>query len=241
MTTPLFDYSNDRNLARIADALEAQSKVHSCIQWQLHAIILHLTGARAALTAFLMASEPTVTPAAAAPADFDGAQYADAFDAKMGNPLAALGNLSPFAELTRNEPIGIALNDAQVGEELRVKLTFRGTAAAPAADPGDEDDRDDGKPRIRVFWSKYDPRSRELARLRTAANHRAIAAKTPETRDAALVESAVYHNESQSRHGRLRRWLAEGKIAIDSDNLYRVAADGTKSKWVPSSTLTLPE
>jgi hypothetical protein len=208
MTTPLFDYSNDRNLARIADALEAQAKIHDSIQWHVHAIVLHLTGDRAALTAFLMASEPTVTPAAAAPtpADFDGAQYA--FDTMMGDPLAALGNL---------------------------------TAKPTAADPGDEDDRDDGKPRIRVFWSKYDPRSRELARLRTAANHRAIAAKTPETRDAALVESAVYHNESQSRHGRLRRWLAEGKIAIDSDNLYRVAADGTKTKWVPSSTLTLPE
>jgi hypothetical protein len=208
MTTPLFDYSNDRNLARIADALEAQAKIHDSIQWHVHAIVLHLTGDRAALTAFLMASEPTVTPAAAAPtpADFDGAQYA--FDTMMGDPLAALGNL---------------------------------TAKPTAADPGDEDDRDDGTPRIRVFWSKYDPRSRELARLRTAANHRAIAAKTPETRDAALVESAVYHNESQSRHGRLRRWLAEGKIAIDSDNLYRVAADGTKTKWVPSSTLTLPE
>jgi hypothetical protein len=96
-------------------------------------------------------------------------------------------------------------------------------------------------PRVRVHWSKYDPRSRELARLRTAANHRAIAAKTSETRDAALVESAVYHNESQSRHGRLRRWLAEGKIMVDGDNLYRVAADGTKIKWVPSSVLSLPE
>ena len=206
MTNPLFDYPNDRNLARIADALEAQSKMNASIQWHVHAIVLHLTGDRAALTSFLMASEPTVMPAASAPTDFDGAQYA--FDTMMGDPLAALGNL---------------------------------TAKPTAADPGDEDDRDDGKPRIRVFWSKYDPRSRELARLRTAANHRAIAAKTPETRDAALVESAVYHNESQSRHGRLRRWLAEGKIAIDSDNLYRVAADGTKTKWVPSSTLTLPE
>lgn len=113
---------------------------------------------------------------------------------------------------------------------------------APAADPGDEDDSEAVKPagRSRVYWSKYDPRSRELARLRTAANHRAIAAKTPEVRAAAEAESAVYHNESQSRHVRLRRWLAEGKIAIDSDNLYRVAADGTKIKWVPSSTLTLP-
>jgi hypothetical protein len=128
----------------------------------------------------------------------------------MGDPLAALGRLTPFA--------------------------------APAADPFDDGAPFDGyKPRSRVHWSKYDPRSRELARLRTAANHRAIAAKTPETRDAALVESAVYHNESQSRHGRLRRWMTEGKIVIDSDNLYRVAADGTKIKWVPSSTLTLPE
>jgi len=173
MNDPLFDAALRRDIARLADAMEG-------------------------LLAYLVGATPTL--AAKPPADFDSAQYADAFDAKMGDPLAALGNLTPFA--------------------------------APAAELA---------PRVRVHWSKYDPRSRELARLRTAANHRAIAAKTPETRDAALVESAVYHNESQSRHGRLRRWMTEGKIVIDSDNLYRVAADGTKTKWVPSSTLTLPE
>ena len=210
MSNPLFDSSNDPNLARIADALEAQAKIHDSIQWHVHAIVLHLTGDRAALTAFLLASEPTVTPAAAAPADFDGAQYADAFDTMMGDPLAALGNL---------------------------------TAKPTAADPGDEDDSNDGKPARYTYthWSKYDTRCRELARLRTAANHRAAAAKTPAVRDAATLEAQQHHNEAKARHGRLRRWLAEGKIAIDSDNLYRVAADGTKTKWVPSSTLTLPE
>jgi hypothetical protein len=183
MNDPLFDHAFRRDIARLADAMEG-------------------------LLAYLVGATPTL--AAKPPADFNSAQYADAFDAKMGDPLAALGRLTPFA--------------------------------APAADPFDDGAPFDGyKPRSRVHWSKYDPRSRELARLRTAANHRAIAAKTSETRDAALVESAVYHNESQSRHGRLRRWLAEGKIAIDNDNLYRVAADGTKTPWVPSSTLTLPE
>jgi hypothetical protein len=175
MNDPLFDHAFRRDIARLADAMEG-------------------------LLAYLVGATPTL--AAKPPADFDSAQYADALDAKMGDPLAALGRLTPFA--------------------------------APAADPVKP------APRVRVHWSKYDPRSRELARLRTAANHRAIAAKTSETRDAALVESAVYHNESQSRHGRLRRWLAEGKIVVDGDNLYRVAADGTKTPWVPSSTLTLP-
>ena len=176
MNDPLFDHAFRRDIARLADAIEG-------------------------LLAYLVGATPTL--AAKPPADFDSAQYADAFDAKMGDPLAALGRLT--------------------------------AVTAPAAKPATP------APRVRVHWSKYDPRSRELARLRTAANHRAIAAKTPETRDAALVESAVYHNESQSRHGRLRRWLAEGKIVVDGDNLYRVAADSTKIKWVPSSTLTIPE
>ena len=42
--------------------LDAQLKRNETISWQLHAIILHLTGDRAALTAFVMASEPTVVP-----------------------------------------------------------------------------------------------------------------------------------------------------------------------------------
>lgn len=175
-----------------------------------------------------------VTPAAAAPADFDGAQYADAFDAKMGNPVAALGNLSPFAELTRNAPIGIALNDAQVGEELRVKLTFRTPAAptAPAADPAPV------KPAKRrwTHWSKLDPRSRELARLATNAGKREKAAKTTATRDAAREDKNRYLNESKARQNRLRNWLADGKGIIDGDALYYFDADGTKVKFVPSPT-----
>ena len=58
---------------RIADAAERQAAA--------------LEGVLALLTARLPAAAP-------APADFDGAQYADAFDAKMGDPLAALGNLT---------------------------------------------------------------------------------------------------------------------------------------------------
>jgi len=42
--------------------LDAQLAVNASIQWHLNAIILHLTGDRAALTAFVMASEPTVVP-----------------------------------------------------------------------------------------------------------------------------------------------------------------------------------
>lgn len=42
--------------------LDAQLKRNEAISWQLQAIILHLTGDRAALTAFVMASEPTVVP-----------------------------------------------------------------------------------------------------------------------------------------------------------------------------------
>jgi hypothetical protein len=42
--------------------LDAQLTVNASIQWHLNAIILHLAGDRAALTAFVMASEPTVVP-----------------------------------------------------------------------------------------------------------------------------------------------------------------------------------
>jgi len=42
--------------------LDAQLAVNASIQWHLNAIILHLAGDRAALTAFVMASEPTVVP-----------------------------------------------------------------------------------------------------------------------------------------------------------------------------------
>ena len=42
--------------------LDAQLKLNDIIQWHLHAIVLHLTGNRDALTAFVMASEPTVVP-----------------------------------------------------------------------------------------------------------------------------------------------------------------------------------
>lgn len=42
--------------------LDAQLKLNDSIQWHLHAIVLYLTGDRNALTAFAMASEPTVVP-----------------------------------------------------------------------------------------------------------------------------------------------------------------------------------
>ena len=42
--------------------LDAQLKLNDSIQWHLNAIVLHLSGDRAALTAFLMASDPKVVP-----------------------------------------------------------------------------------------------------------------------------------------------------------------------------------
>jgi len=179
-----------------------------------------------ALEGLLALARAHVTPTAPAPADFDSAQYADAFDAKMGDPLAALGRLTPFAELIRNAPIGIALNDAQPGEELRVKLTFAAPAAAPVK----------RKQAPRINWSKLDPRSRELAKLRTAAEHRAKAAKTTETRAAAALEAQKHHNESKARQRRLQQWLDAGKGIIDGDAFYHFDAAGTKIKWVPSPT-----
>tara|TARA_R110000868_G_scaffold366506_1_gene629427 strand:- start:65 stop:703 length:639 start_codon:yes stop_codon:yes gene_type:complete len=143
-----------------------------------------LEGLLALLTARLPAAAP-------APADFDGAQYA--FDAMMGNPLAALGNL---------------------------------TAKPKAADPGDEDDdSDDGRPRIR--WSKYDLRCRELARLRTDAKHRAKAAKTPEQRAAAIVERDQAKSEANKRQAVLRRLFyrddvidfVKGELVVLFDNV----------------------
>ena len=151
-----------------------------------------------ALEGLLTLARAHVTPAAAAPADFDSAQYADAFDAKMGDPLAALGNLTPFA--------------------------------APAAEPAKR------KQAPRINWSKLDPRSRELAKLRTAAGHRAKAAKTPETRAAAALEAQKHHNESKARQRRLQQWLDAGKGIIDGDALCYFDAAGTKIKRVPSPT-----
>lgn len=139
-----------------------------------------------------------------------------------------------FAELTRNVPIGIALNDAKVGEEVLVKLTF----AAPAADPGDEDDSDADDYTRRTRWAKYDPRCRELARLRTSAKHRARAAKTTEVRAACLREGNSAKTESNNRQQVLRQWLATGKVVIDGDTLYRINADGSRDAW-QSSFLTL--
>ena len=197
MSDPLFDHAFRRDIARLADAMEG-------------------------LLAYLVGATPTL--AAKPPADFDAAQYADAFDAKMGNPLAALGNL---------------------------------TATAPEADPGDEDDSDADLDRLLGYtpkparytythWSKYDTRCRELARLRTAANHRAAAAKTPAVRDAATLEAQQHHNEAKARHSRLRRWLAEGRVAIINGEL--VVYNGAKSfTWrseylqAPNYILTLPE
>ena len=186
MTDPLFDHAFRRDIARLADAIEG-------------------------LLAYLVGATPTL--AAKPPADFDGAQYA--FDAMMGDPLTALGNL---------------------------------TAKPPAADPGDEDDSNDGKPARYTYthWSKYDTRCRELARLRTAANHRAAAAKTPAVRDAATLEAQQHHNEAKARHSRLRRWLAEGKVAISNGELvvYNSAKSFTwRSEYLqaPNYILTLPE
>lgn len=254
----------------------------------------HLDRIATALEALLALAKAHVTPAAAtaapAPADFDSAQYADDFDAKMGDPLTALDNLSPFAELTRNVPIGIAMNDAQPGEELRVKLTFKAPAqpdpqlvaerqaaydAALAhydaiALRGTRKQKDDAcraideaeqaltlarfpgydpapapadKRRTWTHWSKYDPRSRELAKLATAAGKRAQTAKTPEARAAAKVEKSRYLNESKARQKRLRQWLDAGKGFIDGDALCYFDAAGTKIKWVPSPSpfFTLPE
>jgi hypothetical protein len=169
MTTPLFD--NAYNLDRIADALEG----------------------------LLALARAHVMPAAAtaAPADFDSAQYADAFDAKMGDPLAALGNLTPFA--------------------------------APAADPGDEDQGDDYIPRIR--WSKLDPRSRELARLRTDAKHRAAAAKSPDQRAAALRDYRQSKSEASRRQTALRELWREDLIDIVKGELVVYVDPSVHIKW----------
>jgi len=170
MTTPLFDHAE---LRRIADALEG-------------------------LLAYLVGATPTL--AAKPPADFDSAQYADAFDAKMGDPLQALGRLT--------------------------------IVAAPAAEPV----KPAPSPRPWTHWSKVDPRSRELAKLRTGAEKREKAAKTTATRDAAKADKNAYLNESKARQKRLRAWLDAGKGIIDGDALYYFDAAGTKIKWVPSPT-----
>ena len=105
---------------------------------------------------------------------------------------------------------------------------------APAAKPAPI-------PRPWTHWAKVDPRSRELAKLRTDAEKREKAAKTTATRDAARADKNAYLTESKARQKRLRAWLDAGKGIIDGNALCYFDAAGTKIKWVPSSTLTLPE
>lgn len=113
-------------------------------------------------------------------------------------------------------------------------------AAAVDVDPATDADLDElfggpvKTPRTYTHWPKYDPRSRELARLATAAEKRMKAAKTPETRAAAKTEVLAYRGESKARQRRLRQWLDAGKGFIDGDAFYYFAADGTKTKFVPS-------
>ena len=202
MTTPLFDYSIAAELRRLADAAERQ----------------------AAATEGLLALETARQAAAApAPADFDSAQYADAFDAKMGNPLAALGRLTPVAQQQAADK-SAAFTDycAQFYPDAHALLVATSEASA---------DSDDYTRRVR--WSNYCSRCNELARLRTDAKHRKTAAKTPAVRAAALREERDAERRSKRRHDKMRPWLAEGKIVIDDDKLYLVTADGVRVNWSP--------
>jgi hypothetical protein len=185
MTDPLFDHAFRRDIARLADAIEG-------------------------LLAYLVGATPTL--AAKPPADFDGAQYA--FDAMMGDPLTALGNL------TAKPPAADPVDEYDADAEL-----VRMLGGTPKR-----------KPRTWTHWSKLDPRSRELAKLATDAGKREEAAKTPATREAARTEKNGYLNESKTRQNRLRNWLADGKGIIDGDALYYFDADGTKVKFVPGPT-----
>jgi hypothetical protein len=176
-------FDNAYNLDRIADALEG----------------------------LLALARAHVTPATAAPADRDSVQQA--FDAKMGNPVQALGNLT--------------------------------AVAAPAVDPGDEDQGDDYTPRIR--WSKLDPRSRELARLRTDAKHRAAAAKTAEQRASALRDYRQAKSEASRRQTALRELFAEDLIDIVKGELVVYVDPCVHIKWrseylpAPDYILTFPK
>ena len=166
-----------------------------------------------ALEGLLALARAHVTPAAPAPADFDGAQYADAFDAMMGNPLAALGNLTATAPAA--DPVDEYDADAELVRMLG------GAPVKPAKRPW-------------THWAKLDPRSRELAKLATDAGKREEAAKTPATREAARADKNRYLTESKARQKRLRGWLDAGKGFIDGDALYYFDAAGTKVKFVPS-------
>jgi hypothetical protein len=178
---------------RIADAAERQAAA-------LEGLLALLTARLPDLVAAFAAEQ-----AAAAPAD--------AFDAMMGDPLAALGRLTPFA--------------------------------APAADPGDEDQGDDYTPRIR--WSKLDPRSRELARLRTDAKHRAAAAKSPDQRAAALRDYRQAKSEASRRQTALRELFAEDLIDIVKGELVVYVDPCVHIKWrseylpAPDYILTFPK
>jgi hypothetical protein len=156
MNDPLFDHAFRRDIARLADAMEG-------------------------LLAYLVGATPTL--AAKPPADFDSAQYADAFDAKMGNPMQALGRLTPVAAPAADP------NDDDIDADLDYLFGATPTRARYTY----------------THWSKYDTRCRELARLRTDAKHRAAAAKNPEQRAAALRELKQAKSEANRRQAVLRQ------------------------------------
>lgn len=170
----------------------------------------HLDRIATALEALLARlPDAILTQATKPPADFDGAQYA--FDAMMGNPVAALASLT--------------------------------VTAVPDVAPADK--QDDHAPRIR--WSKLDPRSRELARLRTDAKHRAYAAKTADQREAALREYRQAKSEASRRQTALRQLWRQDVIDIVNGELVVYVDPFAHIKWrseylqAPDYILTFPK
>lgn len=180
-----------------------------------------------ALEGLLALARAHVTPAAPAPADFDSAQYADAFDAKMGDPLAALGRLTPFATPAAGLLPSNFFSELATAQDIGPSVASVTAAVATlAAKPFD-----DG--RLRIRWSKYDLRCRELARLRTDAKHRAAAAKTPEQRAAALVERNQAKSEANRRQAVLRQlfWSDDVVDFVKGELVVFFGDGGTAHKW----------
>ena len=152
---------------------------------------------------------------------FDHAELRRIADALEGLLALARAHVTPAAPAAAPDPVPTPADAVDVDPATDADLDelFGGPVKTP---------------RTYTHWPKYDPRSRELARLATAAEKRMKAAKTPETRAAAKTEVLAYRGESKARQRRLRQWLDAGKGFIDGDALCYLDASGTKVKFVPS-------
>jgi hypothetical protein len=117
-------------------------------------------------------------------------------------------------------PIGIALNDAQVGEVLRVKLTSN----APTM-PNPVKTR-----RPRFDWMENDSEIKKAEELRTGWNARAKAMKDPKAVASAIAASNDARKYAGRRRKKIETEIKKGRAEIVDGVLYDLRS-GVRAPW----------